>query len=124
MASSSGVTVFFAGATNLVIAVAKLAGGLVTGSSAMLSEAAHSFADTLNQVFLMAALRRSTRPADEEHPFGYGKERYFWSLLAAVSVFVLGAGFSVFQGISALISPKPEHSPLVAFVVLGVAFVL
>ena len=124
MATSSGVTVLLAGTANLVIAVAKLVGGLLSGSSAMLSEAAHSFADTLNQVFLMAALRRSTRPADEEHPFGYGKDRYFWSLLAAVSVFVLGAGFSVFQGISALVSPQHERSPAVAFVVLAAAFVL
>ncbi|RLV50979.1 cation transporter [Nocardioides mangrovicus] len=121
---SSGLTVLFAGVANLAIAIAKLVGGVMTGSSAMLSEAAHSFADTLNQAFLMAALRRSVRPADAEHPFGYGKARYFWSLLAAVAVFVLGAGFSVFQGVSALVHPREEHSPLVAFVVLAVALVL
>lgn len=122
--ASSGVTVGLAGGANLVVAVAKLVGGLVSGSSAMLSEAAHSFADTLNQVFLMAALRRSRRPADEQHPFGYGKERYFWSLLAAVAVFVLGAGFSVLQGITALIHPHGERSPMIAFLVLALAFVL
>ena len=79
-----------AGAANLLIAVAKLVAGLASGSSAMLSEAAHSLGDTINQVFLMASLRKSRKPPDEEHPFGYGMERYFWSLLAAVGIFVLG----------------------------------
>lgn len=78
-------------AANLVIAVAKAIGGLAAGSPALLSEAAHSVADSLNEVFLLAALRRSRRPADRRHPFGYGKERFFWSLLAAVGIFVMGA---------------------------------
>jgi cation diffusion facilitator family transporter len=115
-------TVLVAGAANLLIAVAKLLAGLVSGSSAMLSEAAHSFGDTMNQVFLMAALRRSRKPPDPRHPFGYGMERYFWSLLAAVGIFVLGAGFSAYQGIESLISPGQEGSATWAFVVLGVAF--
>jgi cation diffusion facilitator family transporter len=114
-------TVLLAGGANLAIAVAKLVAGVVTGSSAMLSEAAHSFADTLNQAFLMAALRRSRRPADAEHPFGYGKERYFWSLRAAVAVFVLGAGFSAFQGVDALVRGHAESSPVMAYVVLAAA---
>ena len=122
--SDSRVTVVLAGTANLGIAVAKLVGGLLSGSSAMLSEAAHSFADTLNQAFLLAALRRSERPADDEHPFGYGKERYFWSLLAAVAVFVLGAGFSILQGVEALISPTETGGLTVSFVVLAVALVL
>ena len=75
----STATVLLAGSANLAIAVAKLVGGLISGSTAMLAEAAHSFADTLNQVFLMAALKRSQKPADVQHPFGYGMERYFWS---------------------------------------------
>jgi cation diffusion facilitator family transporter len=118
------MTVVLAGTANLGIAVAKLVGGLVSGSSAMLSEAAHSFADTLNQAFLLAALRRSERPADDEHPFGYGKERYFWSLLAAVAVFVLGAGFSIFQGVQSLVEPPEQGSPTISFVVLGLALLL
>jgi cation diffusion facilitator family transporter len=117
-------TVVLAGSANLVIAIAKLVGGLMSGSSAMLSEAAHSMADTLNQVFLLAALRRSNRPADVRHPFGYGMERYFWALLAAVAVFVLGAGFSIRQGIVTLIHPEEQHDLLIALGVLGVAFVL
>jgi len=116
-------TVLVAGAANLLIAAAKLFAGLVSGSSAMLSEAAHSVGDTMNQVFLMAALRRSRKPPDPGHPFGYGMERYFWSLLAAVGIFVLGAGFSAYQGIRSLLSPGEEGSATWAFVVLGVAFV-
>jgi cation diffusion facilitator family transporter len=115
-------TVLVAGAANLLIAVAKLLAGLASGSSAMLSEAAHSIGDTMNQVFLMAALRKSRKPADPNHPFGYGMERYFWSLLAAVGIFVLGAGFSAYQGIRALISPSQEGAAVWAFVVLGISF--
>jgi len=121
--NESTSTVLVAGGANLLIAAAKLVAGLASGSSAMLSEAAHSFGDTLNQVFLMAALRKSQRVADEEHPFGYGMERYFWSLLAAVGIFVLGAGFSAYEGISALTSPGESGSPTWSFVVLGASFV-
>src|SRR5687768_13434906 len=99
-------TVLVAGAANLAIAVAKLVGGLASGSAAMLAEAAHSVADTMNEVFLLAALKRSKKPADARHPFGYGMERYFWSLIAAVGIFVLGAGYSVFEGIRAVLHPE------------------
>jgi cation diffusion facilitator family transporter len=115
-------TVLVAGAANLLIAVAKLVAGLASGSSAMLSEAAHSVGDTMNQVFLMASLRRSRKPPDPRHPFGYGMERYFWSLLAAVGIFVLGAGFSAYQGVESLVVPGEEGSATWAFVVLGVSF--
>src|SRR3954453_5902838 len=115
-------TVLGAGAANLLIAAAKLVAGLASGSSAMLSEAAHSFGDTMNQVFLMTAVRRRGKAPDEEPPFGYGMERYFWSLLAAVGIFVLGAGFSAYQGIEALLRPGEEGSPTWAFVVLGLSF--
>ena len=118
----STATVLLAGGANLAIAIAKLAGGLVSGSTAMLAEAAHSFADTLNQVFLMAALKRSKKPADALHPFGYGMERYFWSLIAAVGIFVLGAGYSIFEGIKAVLQPEELGSLLIAYVVLGVSF--
>ena len=121
----SRVTVLVAGASNLVIAFAKLLTGWVSGSAAMLAEAAHSFADTLNQGFLLAALGRSGKPADREHPFGYGMERYFWSLLAAVGIFVLGAGFAVYQGLEVLLVGAPRSgSPVWSFIVLGVAFVV
>ncbi|MFJ9038762.1 cation diffusion facilitator family transporter [Streptomyces sp. NPDC102406] len=118
------LTVLVALSANLLIAVAKAVGGLIAGSPALLSEAAHSVADSLNEVFLLAALHRSRRPADRQHPFGYGKERFFWSLLAAVGIFVMGGCFSFFQGFEALTGPAPKetHSGYVAgLVVLGVA---
>lgn len=118
------VTVLVALAANLVIAVAKAVGGLFAGSPALLSEAAHSVADSLNEVFLLAALRRSRRPADRRHPFGYGKERFFWSLIAAVGIFVMGGCFSVFQGIEALRNGAEEtlSGYVAGLIVLGVAF--
>ncbi|WP_078973345.1 cation diffusion facilitator family transporter [Streptomyces sp. MMG1533] len=117
------VTVLVALAANLVIALAKAVGGLLAASPALLSEAAHSVADSMNEVFLLAALRRSRRPADRRHPFGYGKERFFWSLLAAVGIFVMGGCFSFFQGVEALRNGAEEKfSGYVAgLVVLGVA---
>ncbi|MGV9500221.1 cation diffusion facilitator family transporter [Streptomyces sp. NPDC003642] len=117
------VTVLVALAANLVIAAAKAVGGLAAGSPALLSEAAHSVADSLNEVFLLAALRRSRRPADRRHPFGYGKERFFWSLLAAVGIFVMGGCFSFFQGVEALTSDSEEDlgGYVAGLIVLGVA---
>ncbi|MEU5366781.1 cation diffusion facilitator family transporter [Streptomyces sp. NPDC005925] len=117
------VTILVALAANLVIAVAKAVGGLLAGSPALLSEAAHSVADSLNEVFLLAALRRSRRPADRRHPFGYGKERYFWSLLAAVGIFVMGGCFSFFQGLEALRGGAEETlgGYVAGLIVLGVA---
>ncbi|WP_255947183.1 cation diffusion facilitator family transporter [Streptomyces odontomachi] len=123
--SRTRLTVLVALGANLVIAVAKAVGGLISSSPALLSEAAHSVADSLNEVFLLAALARSRRPADHRHPFGYGKERYFWSLLAAVGIFVMGGCFSFLQGFDALRTGAQEsHGGYVAgLVVLGVALV-
>src|ERR1700693_1888963 len=95
-------TVIVAGLANVLVGLAKLVAGIMTGSSAMLAEAAHSAADTLNQAFLLTSVHKSGRPADSGHPFGYGQERYFWSLLAAFGIFIAGAGFSVFEGLLAL----------------------
>jgi cation diffusion facilitator family transporter len=122
--SESRRTVYVALAANAAIALAKLGGGLVAGSSAMLSEAAHSVADTMNQVFLLASLRFSEREPDVEHPFGYGKERFFWSFMAAVVIFVSGAVFSAFQGIERILSSGSEKEAFgVAYAVLGFALV-
>jgi cation diffusion facilitator family transporter len=123
VAEESTGTVLLAGAANFAIAIAKTIGGLASGSTAMLAEAAHSIADTLNQVFLMAALKRSKKPADVQHPFGYGMERYFWSLLAAVGIFVLGAGYSIYEGIRAILEPDELTSLAIAYAVLGISFV-
>ncbi len=108
---------------NLLIAVAKLAAGIVSGSTAMFAEAAHSVADTINQVFLLVSLRLSRARPDEEHPYGHGKDRFFWSFLAAVFIFFAGALFSLYSGIHAIIDPPDEHeSFLLNYAVLGVAF--
>src|SRR4051794_27970707 len=121
----STLTVLVAIVANLGIAIAKGVAGLVSGSAAMLSEAAHSLADTTNQVLLLVAVKRSNRPADGRHPFGYGREGYFWSLLAAVGIFVGGGVFAVYQGVSKLIEGGGEsgHYAL-TYAVLGIAFVL
>ena len=118
--SATRRTVIIAGAANLFVGAIKLVAGILVGSSAMLAEAAHSAADTLNQVFLLASLRQSARPADAKHPFGYGQERYFWSLLAAFGIFIAGGGFSIFEGLLAL-GRESNESPLLAYVVLAVA---
>ena len=114
-------TVIVAGLANIVVAAIKVVAGVLTGSSAMLAEAAHSAADTLNQAFLLTSLNRGRKPADAVHPFGYGQERYFWSLLAAFGIFIAGAGFSVFEGILALSRPESGKDVVVAYVVLGLA---
>jgi cation diffusion facilitator family transporter len=127
MASESRGTVLLAFSANLAIAVAKTAAGVITLSSAMLAEAAHSWADTLNQIFLLTSLRKAQRPADSIHPFGYGKERFFWTLLAAVGIFVTGAGFSVFEGVSSLLTHRksPDSTEFaITYAVLGFSFLL
>jgi len=123
--SESTLTVLVALGANFAIAVLKLFAGLVTGSAAMLSEAAHSVADTFTEALLLTALRRSSRPADRRHPFGYGKERYFWSLMAAVSIFTSGAVFAFYEGFRTVFSDDHEQtSPWVGYLVLALAFVL
>jgi cation diffusion facilitator family transporter len=117
-------TVIVAGLANLAIAAAKLVGGLISHSSAMMSEAAHSLADTVTEVLLFVALKRGNRPPDERHPFGYGRETYFWAFLAALCTFGLGAGFSIWQGVSTIIKREPEGSPTISYIILAVSFVL
>ncbi|MGY1833021.1 cation diffusion facilitator family transporter [Geodermatophilus sp. SYSU D01180] len=117
-------TVVVAGLANLGIAVAKLVGGLVSHSSAMLSEAAHSLADTITEVLLFVALKRGNKAPDARHPVGYGRETYFWALLACLATFTLGAGFSFYQGIETILEGEEQGSPLIAYVVLAVSFVL
>jgi cation diffusion facilitator family transporter len=117
-------TVIVAGLANLAIAVAKLIGGLISHSSAMLSEAAHSVADTVTEVFLFVALKRGNRPPDAKHPFGYGRETYFWAFLASLATFGLGAGFAIWQGVTTIIEGEEQGDPLISYIVLAVAFVL
>ena len=117
-------TVVVAGLANLGIAIAKLVGGLISHSSAMLSEAAHSLADTVTEVLLFVALKRGNRAPDDRHPFGYGRETYFWAFLASLATFTLGAGFSVWQGVRTIVGGEEQGEPLVAYIVLAVSFVL
>ncbi|MEV6205794.1 cation diffusion facilitator family transporter [Kitasatospora sp. NPDC051914] len=122
--AESTVTVVVAGLCNLGVAVAKAVAGLVSGSGAMLSEAAHSLADTVTEVLLFLSLKRSSRPADDAHPFGYGRERYVWALLASFATFIGGAVFSVTDGVQTLLHGEDLGSPLASYLVLAVAFLL
>ncbi|CAN5142389.1 cation transporter [soil metagenome] len=118
-------TVLIAFGANFLVAVAKTVAALISGSASMVAEAAHSWADTGNQVFLWIANRRSARPADKARPMGYGREAYVWSLLAAVGLFVMGAAVSIWHGITTLIhEPTGPEDYLAAYLVLGIAFVL
>lgn len=124
MQSESKKTVYAAMAANLAIAIAKTFAGLIGRSPAMLAEAAHSVADTMNQVFLLVSLSLGDRKPDEEHPFGYGKERFFWAFLAAVFIFVSGAVFSLYEGVRALVtSEASEASFTISYAVLGFSLV-
>jgi cation diffusion facilitator family transporter len=121
----SKLTVVLALVVNLAIAVMKAVAGVITGSAAILSEAAHSVADTFTEALLLTALRKSDKPADRKHPFGYGKERYFWSLLAAVSIFASGAMFAFYEGFRTVFGEAEEQTrPLVGYIVLGLAFAM
>ncbi|MDQ2756583.1 MAG: cation diffusion facilitator family transporter [Actinomycetota bacterium] len=106
------------------MAVAKTGAALLSGSASMVAEAAHSWADTGNEVFLLVAERRGARPRDAEHPRGHGRETYVWSLFAAFGLFMVGAAVSVLHGIQQLSAGASEGDYLVNYVVLGVAFVL
>jgi cation diffusion facilitator family transporter len=122
----STLTVLVAFGANFAIAVAKTVAAVVSGSASMLAEAAHSWSDTGNEVFLMIANRRSARPADDSRPLGYGREAYVWSLLAALGLFVVGASVSVWHGVSELIggAPADGRDYALAYAVLAIAFVL
>jgi cation diffusion facilitator family transporter len=122
--SESLITVLVALAVNVLIAVAKSAAAALTGSASLLAEAAHSWADTGNEIFLLIADRRSRRPPDVAHPFGHGREAYVWSLFAAIGLFVAGAAVSVTRGIQELITPEPAGYFLVGYVVLALSFIL
>ncbi|MEV0443472.1 cation diffusion facilitator family transporter [Streptomyces spectabilis] len=123
-AAESTFTVLVAALANLGIAVAKAVAGVVSGSSAMLSEAAHSVADTVTELMLLLSLKSARRPADEDHPLGYGGARYVWALLASVATFVGGGVFALYDGIHTLTHGEEPGDPLVSYVVLGIAFLL
>src|SRR3982751_2145204 len=119
--STTSTTVWAAVIGNLLVAVTKIAAALLSGSSAMLSEAIHSFVDTGNEGLLLYGLRRSRHGPDAEHPFGYGRELYFWCFIVALLLFGLGCVASVVQGVSHILHPRPVEHPMVIYTVLGLS---
>jgi cation diffusion facilitator family transporter len=122
--ADSLVTVLVAFSVNILLAAAKSVAAVVTGSASMLAEAAHSWADTGNELLLLVANRLSRRPPDGVHPLGHGREAYVWSLFAALGLFVAGAAVSVTHGVQQLVRPEPASDFVVGYVVLGISFVL
>ena len=124
MSSPSSVKAILAALVgNSLIAVTKFIAASYTGSSAMFSEAVHSVVDSGNQLLLLYGVKRSKRPADSKHPFGYGKELYFWSFVVAILIFSIGSGISFYEGFHKLHSPEPVSNPMINFIVLGFAVI-
>lgn len=120
--SERPITIIGAITANFIIAVAKFVAAAFTGSSSMLSEGFHSIVDTGNQGLLLLGVHQSKKPPDELHPFGHGKELYFWGLVVALILFGLGGGLSIYEGITHLQHPRELESPTWNYVVLGIAF--
>jgi cation diffusion facilitator family transporter len=123
MSGSAKKTIYAAMAANFAIAVIKFIAASFTGSSAMLSEGIHSVVDTGNELLLLLGLRLSKKPADDSHPFGYGQELYFWTLIVALFIFAIGGGMSIYEGINHLRHPEPLTDPRWNYVVLGLAVI-
>ena len=121
MASGSKTVIIAALTGNLLIAVTKFIAAAFTGSAAMMAEGIHSTVDTGNQGLLLYGMKRAKRPADAKFPFGYGKEIYFWSFMVAVLIFAVGSGISIYEGVNRLLHPHPVESPMINYVVLGLA---
>ena len=120
---SAKKTIYAAITANLAIAVVKFIAAAITGSSAMLSEGIHSTVDTGNELLLLLGLRRSKKPADDSHPFGYGQELYFWTLVVALLIFAIGGGMSIYEGINHIRHPEPLSDPFWNYMVLGFAVI-
>lgn len=120
--SASKLPIYIAIAANLAIAIAKFVAAGFSGSSAMISEGIHSLVDTGNGGLLLFGIHRSKKPADDNHPFGHGKEIYFWSLIVAILIFSIGGGMSIYKGISHIAHPVPVTDPFWSYMVLGFAF--
>jgi len=119
MAGSGRMVVIAALMGNAAVAATKFVAAAFTGSSAMLSEGVHSLVDTANQVLMLHGIRRAARPPDPKHPFGYGRELYFWAFIVALMVFALGAGISFYEGLAHLRHPREMANPMVNYIVLG-----
>src|SRR5512132_65105 len=115
------IAVYGAIVANFGIAIGKFIAAAMTGSSAMLSEGIHSVVDTGNQGLLLLGMRQSRKPADAQHPFGYGKELYFWTLVTAILIFAVGGGISFYEGVTHLVSPVPLTAATWNYIVIGIA---
>jgi cation diffusion facilitator family transporter len=124
MSGGSTRVILTALAANVGIAVAKFVAAGITGSSAMLTEGVHSLVDSTNHVLLLYGTKRAGKPADKQHPLGYGRELYFWSFVVAILVFALGAGVAVYEGIHHITHPEHAGDPLIAYIVLAISFAL
>ncbi|GAB4391056.1 MAG: cation diffusion facilitator family transporter [Kiloniellaceae bacterium] len=122
-AQGSKKVIIAALAGNSLIAITKFGAAAYTGSSAMFSEGIHSLVDTGNQGLLLHGLKRSARPADKRHPFGYGSEIYFWAFVVAILIFAVGSGISIYEGVHKLLDPHPIKDAYVNYIVLGLAMV-
>jgi cation diffusion facilitator family transporter len=120
----SKVAVIAAVVGNLVIAIIKFIAASITGSSAMISEGIHSLVDTGNGGLVLLGLKASGAPADDDHQFGHGKELYFWTLIVAISIFGMGGGMSVYEGITHIQHPSPLENPMVNYIVLGISLLV
>ncbi|OTG64483.1 cation transporter [Acinetobacter sp. ANC 3903] len=123
MSDSNKIVVYAALAGNLAIALVKFVAAYITNSSAMLSEAIHSVVDTLNEILLLYGMKKSQQPANYKHPFGYGRELYFWAFIVALMVFALGAIVSIYQGIQHVLHPEEMLNPSINYIVLVIAIV-
>jgi cation diffusion facilitator family transporter len=120
----ANIVLYAAFAANVGIAIAKFVAAAITGSSSMLTEGVHSLVDSGNQLLLLYGQHRAKRPPDPQHPFGYGRELYFWAFVVAILIFGLGAGVSIYEGWKHIAEPEELRDPLVNYVVLGVAILL
>lgn len=121
MASGSKLAIYGAISANLAIAIAKFVASFLTGSSAMLSEGIHSTVDSTNGLLLLLGIKRSKKPADSKHPFGYGKEVYFWSFIVALMIFALGGGVAIYEGIHHILIPETIQNVKINYIVLVLA---
>jgi cation diffusion facilitator family transporter len=118
------IVLYGALAANLGIGIAKFVAAAITGSSSMLTEGFHSCVDSTNQILLLYGQRRAKRPPDAAHPFGYGRELYFWTFVVAILIFAIGAGASIYEGWQHIAEPEPLSDPLVNYIVLGISALL
>src|SRR6266478_5147813 len=117
--SSSRTSVVAALIGDLLVAASKIVAALWTGSASMASEAIHSVVDTTNEILLLYGIHRSKQKADADHPFGHGREVYFWSFVVSLLIFALGAGFSIYEGVNRVLMPVPIEQPGIIYIVLA-----